>query len=59
MEQGLPFSQWQPVYSHSGLAGAPQSLLETQGGNPAENSREELMILIEKPQPEKQTRKHS
>lgn len=59
MEQGLPSSQWQPVYSHSGLAGAPQSLLETQGGNPGENSHEELMILIEKPQPEKQTRKHS
>lgn len=34
--------------------GAPQLLLETQGGNPGENSHEGLTILIEKPQPERQ-----
>jgi hypothetical protein len=33
---------------------APQSLLEIQGESPGENSRVELRILFEKPQPEKQ-----
>lgn len=40
--------------SHFGSMDVQQSLLETQGENPGENSHEGLMILIEKSQSEKQ-----
>lgn len=35
---------------------APQSFLETRGGNPGENSHEGLTIPIEKLQPEKRNK---